>query len=271
VIRQRNGSRRPLASAGPRATRGLLSPESSFERTSDAPSLRGLPADRLAASTGVGPPIVRAPWSTRTSGRTRQPRSCSFEPREVLERSGPRASLAISPVPARSTTGPGFLTESLGRCDGLCSVHRPFGTFACPVPLRDDPQVVLLAAAPLLRPSLVCSQRGLEATDLAARPAPAERLSIGHPEGLPSKAAPTPFVIEPRSAGLGSARLRSIRSRSAPPWIGALRIGCLPPRRTLRPESIRSPRLVRRVSPANDIEARLSESCDSAPKLHRDP
>lgn len=159
MIRQRNGSRRPLALAGSRATRGVLIPESSFERTSDAPSLRGLPADRLTASTGVGPRIVRAPWSTRTSGRTRQPRPCSFEPREVLERSGPRASLAISPVPARSTTGPGFLTESLGRCDGLCSVHRPFGTFACLVPLRDDPQVVLLAAAPPLRPSLVCSQR----------------------------------------------------------------------------------------------------------------
>lgn len=60
----------------------------------------------------------------------------SFEPREVLERSGPRASFPISPVPARSTTGPGFLTDSLGRCGGFCSVNRPFGTFACPAPRR---------------------------------------------------------------------------------------------------------------------------------------
>jgi hypothetical protein len=70
-----NGSRRPLASAGSRATRGVLDPVSSFERTSDAPSLRGLPVERLTASPGVGPRIVRAPWSTRISGRTRQPRS----------------------------------------------------------------------------------------------------------------------------------------------------------------------------------------------------
>lgn len=55
--------------------RGVLDPGLSFERTSDAPSLRGLPVERLTASSGVGPRIVRAPWSTRISGRTRQPRS----------------------------------------------------------------------------------------------------------------------------------------------------------------------------------------------------
>jgi hypothetical protein len=84
------------------------------------------------------------------------------------------------------------------------------------------------------------------------------------PKGSHRKAPPTPFVIEPRSAGLGSARLRSIRSRPAQPWMGALRIGCLPPRRTLgRSRPFASTRA--QSFPYERDRGTPLESCDSTP------
>jgi hypothetical protein len=118
----------------------------------------------------------------------------SFEPREVLERSGPRASFPISPVPARSTTGPGFLTESLGRCGGFCSVNRPFGTFACPVPPRSTRRPLQLRRRTFGRRWFVPSPVSKRQT---SRPVSRRRRvsQQATPKGLPLEARPTPFVI----------------------------------------------------------------------------